>query len=87
MGSGPGFCTSFDRDSGKREIIEFWRLKYRLKGKGNAFAIGRYPEVTLAQAREEKIAAGNIIRPRFGPKHERDKVTRREKECSAKKNN
>jgi hypothetical protein len=34
-----------------------WRLKYRFAGAERTYAIGSYPEVTLAEAREERDRA------------------------------
>ena len=36
---------------------KLWRLKYRFKEKEKLFAIGKYPEVTLAEARKERDEA------------------------------
>lgn len=36
---------------------KYWRLKYRITGKEKRLAIGVYPDVTLAQAREARDAA------------------------------
>ncbi len=40
---------------------KYWRLKYRLNGKEKTFAIGTYPEITLASARERRAAARKLI--------------------------
>src|SRR4051812_32191120 len=49
----------------------YWRLKYRLAGKEKLFAIGVYPEVSLAQAREKALAARGIIQEGGDPVLER----------------
>lgn len=36
---------------------KLWRLKYRFEGKENRLALGAYPEITLAKAREKRDAA------------------------------
>ncbi|KPA87522.1 Integrase [Pseudomonas asplenii] len=38
-----------------------WRLKYRLRGKEQVFVIGRYPEVSLKEARESARAARHNV--------------------------
>jgi len=38
-----------------------WRLRYRLAGKENVFAIGSYSVIGLKEAREKKIAAKKLI--------------------------
>jgi len=58
---------------------KYWRLKYRLLGKENVFSIGRYPEVTLAEAREEKASARKLIQKGLSPKNEKEKVSRLER--------
>ena len=40
---------------------KLWRLKYRFKEKEKLFAIGKYPEVTLAEARQERDEARRMI--------------------------
>jgi len=39
----------------------YWRLKYRLHGKEKAFAIGVFPTVILADARNDALAAKRLI--------------------------
>jgi len=50
---------------------KLWRLRYRLAGKENVFAIGRYPEVDLKAARAERDAAKKIIKEGIHPSHKR----------------
>ncbi|MDA0679999.1 MAG: tyrosine-type recombinase/integrase [Proteobacteria bacterium] len=50
---------------------KLWRLRYRLAKKENLFAIGRYPELTLSDAREERDAAKKIIKAGIHPSHKR----------------
>jgi integrase len=44
-----------------------WRLKYRFAGKEKRLVFGRYPEVTLAQARDERDAARRLLREHRDP--------------------
>lgn len=39
----------------------YWRLKFRLHGKEKVFSLGVYPTVSLADAREEALAARRLI--------------------------
>ncbi len=39
-----------------------WRLRYRIAGKENVFAIGKYPDVGLAEARNQRDAAKKLIK-------------------------
>ena len=49
-----------------------WRYRYRLGGKENVYAIGSYPEISLADAREARDAARKLIRDkRIHPAHHR----------------
>jgi integrase len=50
---------------------KLWRLRYRLAGKENVFAIGEYPAIGLADARAERDAAKKIIRDGMHPSHHR----------------
>ena len=40
---------------------KLWRLKYRFMGKEKLLSIGRYPEVSLARARREQLAARELL--------------------------
>jgi integrase len=46
---------------------KLWRYRYRLSGKAQVYAIGRYPEVTLAQARQERDRVRGLIRQGIHP--------------------
>jgi len=48
-----------------------WRLRYRLAGKENVYAIGAYPVIGLKEAREKKIAAKKLIAKGIHPAHDR----------------
>jgi integrase len=50
---------------------KLWRLRYRLAGKENVFAIGPYPDIGIKDAREEKIAAKKLIAEGIHPAHQR----------------
>jgi len=45
----------------------YWRLKYRLHGKEKTLALGVFPEVSLAQAREDRTEAKKIIKKGIDP--------------------
>src|SRR6476469_9578534 len=49
----------------------YWRLKYRIAGKEKLFAVGVYPEISLAEAREKVIEARRLIREGGDPVAER----------------
>ena len=45
----------------------YWRLKYRFAGKEKRLALGVYPTVTLAKAREDALAARRILHEGMDP--------------------
>lgn len=49
----------------------YWRLKYRFAGKEKAMALGVYPEVSLAQARELRDEARSKLKQNLDPVNER----------------
>lgn len=48
-----------------------WRYRYRIAGKENLFAIGAYPEVSLASARTAREEARKLIKQGIHPSHSR----------------
>jgi integrase len=46
---------------------KYWRLKYRIAGKEKTYAIGVYPETTLAEARAERAKARALIKQGIDP--------------------
>lgn len=50
---------------------KLWRLRYRIGGKENVFAIGAYPQIGLADAREAREKAKPLIRQGIHPSHNR----------------
>ncbi len=53
----------------------FWRYNYRFAGKRLTLALGAYPEVSLAEAREALTVARKQLRDGLNPMEER-RVTR-----------
>lgn len=50
---------------------KLWRLRYRFSGKQKDLALGAYPEVSLAMAREQRIAAKALLRQGVDPSEDR----------------
>jgi len=50
---------------------KLWRLRYRLNGKENLYAIGDYPFVTLEEAREERDTARKLVKKGINPSRHR----------------
>jgi integrase len=56
-----------------------WRLAYRFDGKQKLLALGAYPEVSLQDAREARLAAKRLLRDGSDPAHERKTEKRRQR--------
>ena len=54
---------------------KLWRYKYRLNGKEDTFAIGAYPEITVAKARESRAGSRELVRQGVHPLHHRKAET------------
>lgn len=50
---------------------KLWRYRYRIAGKENVFAIGDYPTVSLADAREQRAEARALVKKGIHPSHQR----------------
>ena len=46
---------------------KYWRLSYRFGGKQKTLVLGVYPEVSLADAREERTEARKLLSSGTGP--------------------
>lgn len=53
---------------------KYWRLQYRFGGKQKMLALGIYPEISLAEAREKRNAARKLIANGFDPSEKRKEV-------------
>lgn len=54
-----------------------WRMKFRqLNGKGNLLTFGPYPEITLQEAREKRLAARRLMLSGIDPAKHRDDAKR-----------
>jgi integrase len=60
----------------------YWRYRYRWQGKERRLALGVYPEISLAQAREERDRARALLKRGIDPvAHRREAVAQREAEA------
>jgi len=50
---------------------KLWRYRYRIDGRFNLYAMGAYPDVSLADAREELARARKLVKQGIHPAHER----------------
>ena len=66
MAHAQGRCFLVQPTGGKR-----CRVRYRLSGKVSAYSIGRYPAVTLAQARAERDRVRSQRHSGLDPVHQR----------------
>jgi hypothetical protein len=46
---------------GRKPAAKLWRLDYRFNGRRKTLALGRYPEVTLEDARERRAATRKLL--------------------------
>ena len=46
---------------------KYWRIGYRINGKRRQLALGTYPLVSLAEAREESLAVKKLIAKGIDP--------------------
>jgi hypothetical protein len=65
----------------RNNTVYFWRWKYRLQGKENLFAIGGFPQVSLAEARAVREKAHALVKQGIHPAHERQQVKQRNLEA------
>jgi integrase len=59
---------------------KLWRMRYEFGGKEKLLAFGRYPEVTLIQARDRRHAAKQTLRQGHDPAIERQRQRREDAE-------
>ncbi len=50
---------------------KLWRYRYRIAGRENLFALGEYPDLSLADARTERDKARKLIKQGIHPAHNR----------------
>lgn len=51
-----------------------WRYRFRLQGKESVFAIGPYPEISLAEARTQRDKAKELVKQGLNPAHNRQQL-------------
>lgn len=61
----------------------YWRFKYRFDGKEKRLALGVYPTVTLARAREDALSAKRMLHDGIDPQEEKKEKKRVEKIAGA----
>ncbi|WP_423028383.1 tyrosine-type recombinase/integrase [Undibacterium sp. SXout20W] len=54
------------------DATKYWRFDYRLNDKRNTLAFGKYPEVSLTQARDQRKAARELLASGTSPAATRD---------------
>jgi integrase len=50
---------------------KLWRYRYRIADKENIFAIGEYPQISLAEARTQRDKARSLVKQGVHPSHNR----------------
>lgn len=56
--------------------VKKWRLRYRFQGRANMLALGKYPEVTLAEARRQRDEIKRLLSQGIDPSEQRKAVKR-----------
>ncbi len=56
--------------------VKKWRLRYRFQGRANMLALGKYPEVTLAEARRQRDEVKRSLSRGIDPSDHRKAVKR-----------
>lgn len=62
LSDGEGMYLLINPDNSK-----YWRLKYRINKKEKVYSLGKYPEVSLSEAREERLKARKMIKSNLDP--------------------
>lgn len=60
----------------KPDGAKYWRMQYRFAGKSRLLAFGKYPEVSLLQAREKRTAARKLLNDGTDPGEHRKETAR-----------
>ena len=74
MSDSLGLFLLVERTGGK-----LWRMKYRIDGREKKLAIGRYPEIGLAEARRRRDAAREQLAQGKDPSREKQREKARAK--------
>ncbi len=62
---------------------KYWRMDYRLNDRRNTLAFGKYPDISLGQARDERKAARDLINAGTDPATARDVKRRLDSDANA----
>jgi len=81
LSDGGGLCFEITKSGIKR-----WLYRYRLDGKQQMYVVGRYPDLTLANARKKHKKAKDLVKKGINPTSDRrsKKQANREKERAEK---
>ena len=66
VADGKGLCVEVTPSGGR-----LWRYRYRFDAKANMLALGKYPEITLKEARERRDAARKLLAHGIDPSEAR----------------
>jgi integrase len=61
----------------------YWRMDYRFAGARRTLAFGKYPEVTLAEARDRRLAARKLLDQGIDPGQEKKERVRAQQEVNS----
>jgi len=71
----------------KNKISKLWRLAYRFNGKQKTYPIGRYPDIKLTEARNERHRLKNLIANGNDPMQQKQEAKREAKQLQEKQIN
>lgn len=78
LADGGGLYLLVNTDGAK-----YWRMDYRLNDRRNTLAFGKYPEITLVKARDQRKAARDLINEGTDPAAARDLKKQQDSETNA----
>lgn len=57
---------------------KYWRVRYTFSGKERTLAVGKYPEVSLASARQKRDAARRLLAEGVDPNTQKRQIQKEE---------
>ena len=78
LSDGGGLYLLINTDGAK-----YWRMDYRFGEARRTLAFGKYPEVTLAEARDKRLAARKLLDQGIDPSQDKKERKREQNEANA----
>jgi len=74
LSDGEGLYIQVEQKNNK--ISKLWRVNYRFNGKQKTYSIGRYPDIGLKEARNERQRIKNLIANSIDPMEQKQEQKR-----------